>query len=129
MTEDHITPEHLDATLETFRGRVYRASMERAIAEVRGWRCRLEETGDLDLRPIAENLGELETLLAADHPRRRRRRATPERARRADREGRWERRPGGRGREATEARRATRRRRAYAAGSERYAGGALRLRR
>ena len=35
MTEDHITPEHLDATLETFRGRVYRASMERAIAEVR----------------------------------------------------------------------------------------------
>ena len=67
MTEDHITPEHLDATLETFRGRVYRSSMERAIAEVRGWRCRLEETGDLDLASIAENLGELETLLAADH--------------------------------------------------------------
>ncbi len=67
MTEDHITPEHLDATLEAFRGRVYRASMERAIAEVRGWRRRLEETGDLDLASIAENLGELETLLAADH--------------------------------------------------------------
>jgi hypothetical protein len=67
VTEDHITPEHLDATLETFRGRVYRASMERAIAEVRGWRRRLEETGDLDLASIAENLGELETLLAADH--------------------------------------------------------------
>ena len=67
MTEDRTTPEHLDATLETFRGRVYRASMERAIAEVRGWRRRLEETGDLDLASIAENLGELETLLAADH--------------------------------------------------------------
>lgn len=67
MTEDRTTPEHLDATLETFRGRVYRASMERAIAEVRGWRRRLEETGDPDLAPIAENLGELETLLAADH--------------------------------------------------------------
>ena len=67
MTEEHITPEHLDATIETFRGRVYRASMERAIEEVRGWRRRLEETGDPDLTSIAENLGELETLLAADH--------------------------------------------------------------
>ena len=67
MTEDRTTPEHLDAILETFRGRVYRASMERAIKEVRGWRCRLEETGDPDLASIAENLGELETLLAADH--------------------------------------------------------------
>jgi hypothetical protein len=67
VTEDRTTPEHLDATLETLRGRVYRASMERAIAEVRGWRRRLEETGDLDLASIAENLGELETLLAADH--------------------------------------------------------------
>lgn len=67
MTEDRTTPEHLDATLYTFRGRVYRASMERAIEEVRGWRRRLEETGDPDLASIAENLGELETLLAADH--------------------------------------------------------------
>ena len=55
MTEDCTTPEHLDATLDTFRGRVYRASMERAIE------------ADLDLASIAENLGELETLLAADH--------------------------------------------------------------
>jgi hypothetical protein len=67
VTEDRTTPEHLDATLDTFRGRVYRASMERAIEEVRGWRRRLEETGDPDLASIAENLGELETLLAADH--------------------------------------------------------------
>ncbi len=67
MTEEHITPEHLDATLETFRGRVYRASMERAIEEVRGWRHRLEATGEPDLTSIAENLRELETQLAADH--------------------------------------------------------------
>ena len=67
MTEDYITPEHLDATLETFRGRVYRASMERAIEEVRGWRRRLEATGEPDLTSIAETLCELETLLAADH--------------------------------------------------------------
>ncbi len=66
MTEDRITPEHLDATLETFRGRVYRASRERAIEEVRGWRRRLGATGEPDLTAIAENLHELEILLAAE---------------------------------------------------------------
>ncbi len=66
MTEDRITPEHLDATLETFRGRVYRASRERATEEVRGWRRRLEATGESDLTSIAENLHELEILLAAE---------------------------------------------------------------
>jgi hypothetical protein len=67
VTNDRITPEHLDTTLETFRGRVYRASIERAIEEVRGWRRRLGATGEPDLTSIAETLGELETLLAADH--------------------------------------------------------------
>jgi len=67
VTEDRITPEHLDATLETFRGRVYRASMERAIEEVRGWRRRLGATGEPNLTSIAETLHELETLLAADY--------------------------------------------------------------
>jgi hypothetical protein len=66
VTEDRITPEHLDATLETFRGRVYRASRERAIEEVRGWRRRLEATGEPDLTSIAEYLRELEILLAAE---------------------------------------------------------------
>ena len=66
VTED-ITPKHLDATLEIFRGRVYRASMERAIDEVRGWRHRLEATGEPAHISIAENLWELETLLIADH--------------------------------------------------------------
>ena len=67
VPQTHITPEHLDTTLETFRGRVYRASMDRAIEEVRGWRSRLEATGDPDLTSIAENLGELEALLAAEY--------------------------------------------------------------
>jgi len=64
--KDRITPEHLDATLETFRGRVYRASRERAIEEVRGWRRRLGATGESDLTSIAEKLRELEILLAAE---------------------------------------------------------------
>ena len=66
MTEDRITSEHLDATLETFRGRVYRASKERAIEEVRGWRRRLGATGEPNLTSIAEKLRELEILLAAE---------------------------------------------------------------
>ncbi len=67
VTNNRITPEHLDATLETFRGRVYRASIERAIEEVRGWRRRLGATGEPELTSISATLGELETLLAADH--------------------------------------------------------------
>jgi len=67
VTEDRITTEHLDATLETFRGRVYRASMKRAKEEVKGWRRRLGAAGEPDLISIAENLRELEILLAADH--------------------------------------------------------------
>jgi hypothetical protein len=67
VPETHTTTEHLDTTLETFRGRVYRASMDRAIEEVRSWRSRLEATGDPDLTSIAENLGELEALLAAEY--------------------------------------------------------------
>jgi hypothetical protein len=66
VTEDRITSEHLDATLETFRGRVYRASKERAIEEVRGWRRRLGATGEPNLTSIAEKLRELEILLAAE---------------------------------------------------------------
>jgi hypothetical protein len=67
VAEERITPKDLSGLLELFRGRVYRASIERAIEEVGGWRRKLEATGDPDLTPIAENLGKLEALLAADH--------------------------------------------------------------
>ncbi len=65
--EERITVGDLSGVLELFRGRVYRASVERAIEAVEGWRCKLETTGDPNLAPIAENLGKLRTLLAADH--------------------------------------------------------------
>ena len=67
MAEERITPEALSGLLELFRGRVYRASIERAIGEVQSWRRRLEATGDPDLCAIAENLDKLATLLGADH--------------------------------------------------------------
>ena len=65
--EERITVGDLSGVLELFRGRVYRASVERAIEAVEGWRCKLEATGDPDLAPIVGNLGKLRTLLAADH--------------------------------------------------------------
>src|SRR5215210_8920235 len=67
VAEERITSKDLSGLLELFRGRVYRASIQRAIEEVGGWRRKLEATGDPDLAPIAENLGELEALLAADY--------------------------------------------------------------
>ena len=65
--EERITVGDLSSLLELFQGRVYRASIEKAIEEVEGWQRKLEETGNPDLAPIAENLGKLQTLLAADH--------------------------------------------------------------
>ncbi len=65
--EERITVGDLSCLLELFRGRVYRASIEKAIEEIEGWQRKLEATGDPDLTPIAANLGQLKTLLAADH--------------------------------------------------------------
>lgn len=67
MAEERITVKDLSGLLELFRGRVYRASIQRAIEEVGGWRRKLDATGDPDLAPIAEKLGELEVLLAAEN--------------------------------------------------------------
>lgn len=65
--EEHITAGDLSRLLELFRGRVYRASIEKAIEEIEGWQRKFESTGSPDLASIAENLGQLRTLLAADH--------------------------------------------------------------
>lgn len=64
--EPRITVGDLSRLLELFRGRVYRASIEKAIEEVEGWQRKLEAIGGPDLAPIAENLGRLRALLAAD---------------------------------------------------------------
>ena len=65
--EEGITVGDLSGLLELFRGRVYRASIEKAIEEIDGWQRKLEAAGGPDLAPIAENLGRLRRLLAADH--------------------------------------------------------------
>ena len=67
MAEERITAKDLSGLLELFWGRVYRASIQQAIEEVGGWRRKLDATGDSDLASIANNLGELEALLASEH--------------------------------------------------------------
>ena len=67
MTEDHITPRTPGRHPRDFPGTRLPGLDGGGDRGGEGWRCRLEETGDLDLASIAENLGELETLLAADH--------------------------------------------------------------
>ena len=66
MTENRITDEDFDSTTATLREGVRQVAIERAISEVEGWQNKLEASGDPGLQPIANNLGELKRLLAAD---------------------------------------------------------------
>ncbi len=67
MTENRITDEDFDSTTATLREGVRQVAIERAISEVDGWQNKLEASGDPGLQPIANNLGELKRLLAADN--------------------------------------------------------------
>jgi hypothetical protein len=61
-----VAPEDLDATISTLRGGVANLAVERALAEIDDWQIRLGESGDPELRPVAENLRRLSALLTAD---------------------------------------------------------------
>ena len=61
-----VAPEDLDVTIAALRGGVANLAMERALAEIEDWQLRLEESGDPELLPVAENLRRLSTLLTAD---------------------------------------------------------------
>jgi hypothetical protein len=66
VTENRITDEDFDSTTATLREGVWQVAIERAISEVDSWQNKLEASGDPGLQPIANNLGELKRLLAAD---------------------------------------------------------------
>ncbi len=61
-----VALEDLDVTIAALRGGVANLAMERALAEIEDWQLRLEESGDPELLPVAENLRRLSTLLTAD---------------------------------------------------------------
>ncbi len=58
--------EDLDATIAALRGGVANLEIERALAEIDDWQLRLEESGNPELLPVAENLRRLSALLTAD---------------------------------------------------------------
>ena len=61
-----IEPGDFGSTIEALRGGVTDLGVERALAEIDGWEQRLEESGDPQLMPIAENLRQLRIQLTDD---------------------------------------------------------------
>jgi len=66
VTTDRVEPEDFDPTISALRGGVENLTIERALSEIDGWEQKLEESGDPQLAPIAENLRQLRALLTAD---------------------------------------------------------------
>jgi len=66
VTTDRVEPEDFDPTISTSREGVENLAIERALSEIDGWEQKLEESGDPQLAPIAENLRQLRALLTAD---------------------------------------------------------------
>ena len=61
-----VEPEDFDPTISALRGGVENLAIGRALTEIDGWEQKLEESGDPQLAPIAENLRQLRPLLTAD---------------------------------------------------------------
>jgi hypothetical protein len=66
VTAYRVEPEDFDPTISALRGGVENIAIERALSEIDGWEQKLEESGDPQLAPIAENLRRLRALLTAD---------------------------------------------------------------
>ncbi len=66
MAENRITSGDVDSTTALLNGGVRRLAIERAVPEIEGWRKKLEDSGDLGLQPIADNLARLKELLTAE---------------------------------------------------------------
>ena len=66
ITTERIVPEDFDPTISALRDGVENLAIGRALSEIDGWEQKLEESGDPQLAPIAENLRQLRALLTAD---------------------------------------------------------------
>ena len=66
VTANRVESEDFDPTISALRGGVENIAIERALSEIDGWEQKLEESGDPQLAPIAENLRQLRALLTAD---------------------------------------------------------------
>jgi hypothetical protein len=66
VTTGRIEPEDFDPTTSALQDGVENLAIGRALSEIDGWEQKLEESGDPQLTPIAENLRQLRALLTAD---------------------------------------------------------------
>ncbi|MBA3473213.1 MAG: hypothetical protein H0T57_08310 [Rubrobacter sp.] len=66
VTTDRVEPEDFDPTISALREGVENIAIGRALSELDGWEQKLEESGDPQLAPIAENLRQLRALLTAE---------------------------------------------------------------
>ena len=66
VTTARIVSEDFAPTISALRNGVENLAIGRALSEIDGWEQKLEESGDPQLAPIAENLRQLRALLMAD---------------------------------------------------------------
>jgi hypothetical protein len=66
VTTNRVEPEDFEPTISVLRGGVESIAIERGLSEIDGWEQKLEESGNPQLAPIAENLRHLRALLTAD---------------------------------------------------------------
>jgi hypothetical protein len=66
VTAIRVDPEDFESAISALQGGVENLAIERALSEIDGWEQKLEESGDSQLVPIAENLRQLRALLTAD---------------------------------------------------------------
>jgi hypothetical protein len=66
VTVERVEPEDFDPTISALQAGIENLAIERALSEIDGWEQKLEESGDPQLAPIAENLRQLRALLTAD---------------------------------------------------------------
>lgn len=66
MTENNAAAGKLESTIAALREGAMNLALDRARGEVAGWRQTLQDSGEQQLIPVADNLAALETALSTD---------------------------------------------------------------
>lgn len=64
MTENDATTGRVESTISALRQGAMQVALDKAREEVAGWRQTLQDSGEQQLVPVADNLAALETELA-----------------------------------------------------------------
>lgn len=66
MTQGSDTTGRLESTISALRQGAMQVALDKARGEVAGWRQALQDSGEQQLVPVADNLAALETALSLD---------------------------------------------------------------